>query len=141
MNLQLNRTNFTEKSTVGELCVDDKPFCFTLELPNKDGQHGSCISAGTYHVIITWSDRFQRAMPRLVNVPSREGILIHWGNYPQDTEGCILVGANHIPQLPDFIGNSRVTFNKLFPLLAAAPSITITINGGYSDLPSATTVP
>jgi len=133
MNLRLLRTGFTEKSTTGELYLDDTFFSFTLELVNKDGLHGSCISAGTYRVLIDFSERFQRAMPRLVNVPFRQGILIHYGNIPSDTEGCILVGDTHDPHNPDFIGESRAAFNRLFLKMASAASegISIDIQGGY----------
>ena len=127
MNLKLVRTNYTQRSTVGELYVEDSPQCFTLELPRGDGTHGYCIYPGAYAVLIDFSERFQRAMPRLVNVPNREGILIHWGNVPADTEGCILVGNQHELINPDFIGDSRAAFNALFIKLASAKGITITI--------------
>jgi len=141
MKLKLIRTLFTEASTTGELYVDDTEFCFTLELPNRDGKHGSCICAGTYSVVIAWSDRFQRAMPRVTNVPFREGILIHPGNYPHDTEGCILLGTEHDPiNNPDFIGDSRTAFNRFFTLLSNAKGVvTLEIIGGA--LPPAPTVP
>ena len=129
MNLRVLRTEFTSKSTCGELWIEEKPYCFTLEEPTKDGQHGSAILAGTYKLIIDWSDRFGRAMPRLVNVPYREGILIHWGNEPSDTEGCILVGDTHITG-SDWISNSRQTFNKLFTALSQGGDMSIEIVGG-----------
>jgi hypothetical protein len=79
--------------------------CFTLEPPavagssaHKTGSQVTdgpvCIPAGTYPVKIDFSPRFQRSMPRLFDVPGREGILIHWGNYVENTEGCILVGSS-----------------------------------------------
>jgi hypothetical protein len=88
----------------------------------------TAIPYGTYGVIINWSPRFNRPLPLLLEVPDFSGIRIHPGNTAKDTEGCILVGdgfsADHKAVL-----NSRVTFNKLFPLLqeALAEGISIEI--------------
>lgn len=67
----------------------------TLELPWR-GNHPltSCIPEGTYQVKLLPSTRFGRIMPRLLSVPGRTGILIHAGNGPSNTEGCILVGMD-----------------------------------------------
>ena len=56
-------------------------------------------------------------LPRLLNVPGFEGILIHIGNYPKDTEGCLLVGKN---TQKGAVMNSTETFNKLYPILKKA---------------------
>lgn len=45
-------------------------------------------------MIVNISPKFCRKLPRLLNVPGFEGILIHRGNTPEDTAGCILVGEN-----------------------------------------------
>jgi hypothetical protein len=68
---------------------------YTLELPWMDNDpETSCIPAGTYLCPLAWSDRYRQLMPRLLYVPKRTGILIHSGNYPGDTHGCILVGKS-----------------------------------------------
>jgi len=128
MILTLERFNFTEKSTIGSLAIDGKDFCWTLELPLKDGSPGSCIPAGTYKVVTYPSPKFGRLMPLLVDVPGRSNIEMHWGNVPENTEGCILLGGT-LPQ-PDFIGNSRMIFDDFWalaqgPMEAGECSITV----------------
>lgn len=56
-------------------------------------------------------------MPRLLNVPGFEGVLIHPGNTPLDTFGCILVGENKVKGK---LINSRETFKNLYKQLRTA---------------------
>jgi hypothetical protein len=122
MNLRLIRRIFSEVSTIGELFIDDVHQCYTLEPAVKtDGSTPHAIPEGAYAVTIRESPRFGREMPHVENVPDFEGILIHWGNYPHDTEGCILVGEN-VDKNPDIIDTSKVAFAKLYPRLEGAES-------------------
>jgi len=109
MKLLIKRLHRTENSTIGELFVDGKFECYTLEDKEREikikGE--TAIPKGTYNVTITQSNRFKRLLPLLANVPNFEGVRIHSGNSNHDTEGCILVGTT---RAKDFIGNSRVAF-------------------------------
>lgn len=109
MELLLKRIALKDTYTIGKLFLNGKYFCDTLEDPNRDknknGQfdngeakvHGdTAIPYGKYEVILNVSPKFKRLLPRLVNVPSFDGILIHRGNTPKDTHGCILVGENKV---------------------------------------------
>ena len=128
MRLTLTRKWFTDKSTIGELEVDGKPFCFTLEDAVRTGPKvpgATAIPAGTYKVIVTMSQRFKRFLPLLLGVPGFEGIRIHAGNTDRDTEGCILVGET---RGENFIGQSRAAFNRLFPLIDAAAEVSLAIH-------------
>jgi hypothetical protein len=90
----------------------------TLELPWKNNLPGaSCIPPGTYPVVLAWSNRFARLMPRLINVPGRDGILIHSGNTKADTEGCILLGT---AMTVGGVSYSRMAFAKFFSWLGVA---------------------
>ena len=53
-------------------------------------------------------------MPRLLNIPGYEGVLIHAGNTQKDTEGCLLVGLNKVVGK---VINSQVTWKKLYEIL------------------------
>jgi Steigviridae/Suoliviridae L,D-carboxypeptidase/transpeptidase len=135
MMIQVQRQVSSAFSTIGSLSLDGVThFCFTLEPPRLSSTIGGvvCIPPGTYKVIIEPSLRFKRDMPRLLSVPGwpNDDVLIHWGNYPNDTEGCILVGMTYSDAVPDFIGDSRVAFDALFPKLlppASAGDLAITI--------------
>lgn len=128
MKLELRRTVYTDKSTIGELYVDGLFECYTLEdvVRNKKIYGETAIPAGSYHVKITQSPRFKRELPLLLNVPGFEGVRIHPGNSAQDTEGCILVGLD---KGADFIGRSRQAFDALFAEMKQADEITLTIVG------------
>jgi hypothetical protein len=123
MKLQLKRIAFEETYTIGKLSIDGKHFCDTLEdKARPDGVKvfgETAIPHGTYKVIITYSNRFKRRLPLLVNVPMFEGIRIHPGNTSVDTHGCILVGNNsEIGK----VTQSKYTFYNLFALLEKANS-------------------
>ena len=100
MKLKLERLYLKPDYTIGKLYIDGKYFCDTLEDQVRDlakerkipGR--TAIPAGVYEVIVNISPRFRRKLPRLLDVAGFDGILIHRGNTPEDTAGCILVGEN-----------------------------------------------
>lgn len=101
MKLKLHRIFFSDY-TIGKLYINDEYFCDTLEDKVRDltketkvfGQ--TAIPFGTYQIQVSRSPKFGRDLPRLLNVPHFEGILIHRGNTITDTNGCILLGENKI---------------------------------------------
>jgi len=119
MDLKLIRKWKTEKSIVGELLINSDHFSWTLELPWRDNQHLiSCIPLGKYEVTLEPSEKFGGMItPHIKNVPGRDNILIHNGNYPKDTEGCVLVGST---KSVDFVGDSKTTLGILKVKLALA---------------------
>ncbi|SDA10090.1 hypothetical protein SAMN05216428_10124 [Nitrosospira sp. Nsp11] len=119
MELQIKRTDFSEESTIGELSVNGVFECYTLEdkvRPVKIAGK-TAIPSGRYEVIINFSQRFQKQLPLLLNVPNYEGVRIHSGNTAANTEGCILVGET---KTDNFVGESRWAFNRLFEKLKVA---------------------
>ncbi len=124
MKLSLIRKIFTDKSTIGTLQIDGGVSMFTLEDVDRKLESGgvkipgaTAIPRGVYKVTIDLSQRFQRSMLHILNVPQFEGIRIHAGNVNVDTIGCILVGGN---KGVDVISNSKVTLNQLFILVQDA---------------------
>ena len=118
MELSLIRKEFTTESTIGDLLIDGKFYSFTLEdmYRDKNIKGVTAIPYGTYEVIINFSNRFQKPMPLLLNVPGFYGIRIHNGYKAEHTEGCILVGFT---KSKDFIGNSKSAFIQFMPKLQA----------------------
>lgn len=52
----------------------------------------TCIPVGTYPFARTWSDKFERRMMEVQNVPAFRGIRGHSGTDEFDTLGCVLFG-------------------------------------------------
>lgn len=110
MSIIVHRKFATDASVVGELTIDSLHEAWTLEPPFRTDKPRA-IPAGTYDLTIRFSKRFARLMPHVENVPDFEGVLIHWGNFPRDTDACLLVGMT---REKDFVGMSREEFDRLF---------------------------
>lgn len=134
MELKLNRIFLGSSATIGELLVNDKYLCDTLEdrvRPEGEKIYGkTAIPEGMYEVKLTHSPRFKKILPEILNVPNFSGIRIHTGNSSKDTEGCILVGTWD-GEKEDWVGNSRIAFDELMALLEEATNnkekVTITV--------------
>ena len=84
--IRLTRTSREGKAVRGLMRVNGQEVA-TLE--NAD----YIIPAGTYPIAVTWSPKFKRMMPIVLNVPGRSGIRFHRGTKPEHSRGCILVSA------------------------------------------------
>lgn len=152
MELKLDRKYKKPNYTIGKLYINDKYFCDTIEDTDrglKDSMSESeiklkkvysktAIPTGTYEIIMntispkfknrSWAKPYGGKLPRLLNVKGFEGVLIHVGNKPEDSLGCILVGKNNIKGQ---VTESTITFNKLMKELLQAhlkkEQITITL--------------
>lgn len=115
MKLRLTRKYLKDTYTIGKLEVWKNGvwayLCDTLEdkvRPDGIKVYGkTAIPYGTYTITMNvvsskysnyktypFARPYGAYMPRLVNVKNFDGILIHPGNSPKDTYGCILVGRN-----------------------------------------------
>lgn len=119
MWLTLDRKEYRDKETLGELYVNGIWECLVLEdslaVNGKKVSGETCIPDGVYHVLITPSPKFKRDLPLICDVPGFDGIRIHPGNTVDDTEGCLLVGENFTTvEGRCFLRNSRNAFDRLF---------------------------
>jgi len=154
MKLLVDRKWKKEGYTIGQLFVDGVFYCNTLEdkdrgltssTPLADIQRikvkgQTAIPTGTYVVRMDIvSPKYSKQswfvkncngsrMPRLMNVPGFDGILMHTGNQASNTDGCLLVGKNDVKGM---VTKSKDYFLPLYDKMYAAykkgDKITITI--------------
>ena len=142
MDLKLERKYRNNNYCIDKLYINGKYFSEVLEDPDRGltdsmtleeikkikVKGNTCIPYGTYNITITYSPRFKKNLPLLNNVKGFDGIRIHSGNKPQDTEGCLLPGFNKVKGQ---VINSKVTTDKLIAQIQQAinkkEKVTITI--------------
>lgn len=149
MKLTLKRTAKKPTYTIGKLYIDDVYFCDTIEDTDRGLYQGqdlalikkikinskTAIPRGTYKITLNvvspkyskkkiYQDICKGRVPRLLNVPGYEGVLIHIGNTADDSSGCILVGENK--QVGKVL-NSTETFRKLYNKIKGQENLTIKI--------------
>lgn len=141
MLIKLRRERQNRHSTVGTLSVDDAPMCVTLE----DAWHVvklpgiTRIPAGTYPVkfrrdgamhgkyLERFGAEFHKGMLHITDVPQFEAILIHCGNFIENTRGCVLVGSSIVepegPDAPYSVLASEKAYRELYPMVAQAVAL------------------
>ena len=155
MRLELERRWKKETYTIGRLYVDGVFFCNTLEdrdrgLKKTDnalviktrkvygetaipsGEYGVAmnVTSPKYSAVAWYWQLCQGKMPRLLSVPGFDGILIHPGNTPLDTLGCILVGKNtKVGQLTESKAAFKALYKEMKKAYDAGEEITISIEG------------
>lgn len=130
MHLKINRFLTTDKSTVGTLLIDGNFQCYTLEDPHHDVKipGETRIPAGIYTLGLRKVGGFHQrykhtfgcdhfGMIEVKDVPGFEYILMHIGNWPRDTEGCILVGQ---AAGRDSISNSTSAYKAMYSIVGRA---------------------
>ena len=136
MKLKLIRKWKKEGYTIGQLYVDDIFFSNTIEDKDRGLNQNmpkekilfmkkpgiTAIPTGTYEIVLNvQSSKYKKSkammqfcqayMPRLLNVPGYDGVLIHPGNSASDTEGCIIPGKNN---KVGWVSNSTNYFKELY---------------------------
>ena len=142
MEILVKREYKKKDYTIGKMYINGEYFCDTLEDTDRGltqimtlseikevKEYGrTAIPTGRYPIAYTYSPRFKKHLPLLLNVPAFEGVRIHSGNTHKDTEGCILLGEN---KAVGKVLNSRKTMDEflriLKPAIEACEDIWITI--------------
>lgn len=98
MKIEVKRIFKGTEYTIGKLYIDGSYFCDTLEDTVREKKIAgiTAIPAGEYKVKKTYSPRFKKTLPEILNVPNFTGVRIHTGNTAKDTDGCILLGLNKV---------------------------------------------
>jgi len=131
MQIIIDRKYKKAHYTIGNLYINGIWQCNTLEDPDRGLTKSmtlqqikqikvygnTAIPTGTYLVTYTYSNKFKALMPLVVDVPGWSGVLLHVGNTPEDTLGCILVGMNKVKGK---VIESKVTFKKVNDKIRAA---------------------
>jgi hypothetical protein len=111
----LKRLSDDGYQTLGLLYNPSTTVYHVLELPWKNNQPKiSCIPKGTYDVEKRYTD--DRGWHfHVLNVPDRDKILMHIGNFFTDVKGCLLPGKG----LADINGDGRLDVTGSRPALNA----------------------
>lgn len=139
MELDLRRLEHDGVATRGELHDGARRLCYTLEdryRPVKLAGE-TRIPAGRYRLelkpvgasrfddkaarVLGWDRVPYLGMIRLADVPGFSEVLIHWGNYHTNTEGCVLVGRTKMENAGVLaVGASQAAFADIYPAIAQA---------------------
>ena len=123
MEVLIKRIAKKDTYTIGNLFIDGKYICDTLEdkdrgltqkmplseIKSKKIYGETAIPTGRYKLDLNtvspkysnsskykWAQKYEGKLPRILNIPGFEGVLLHVGNSAQDSLGCPLVGKNKV---------------------------------------------
>lgn len=126
MRVVLRRFLEAKGATLGQLHVDGEshPDIFTLELPDLGNKPFiSRIPAGVYSLVPHgWNGEPVQYVKtwRIENVPGREAIVMHWGNWLRNTQGCPLLGLGLKVEDEAVVSKSMAAIDVLRPILGGA---------------------
>lgn len=145
MEIQIKRFAFKAEYTIGRLYCNTLYLCDTLEPHSHHLSSAMPLAAikrcklrglvaiprGKYTVTIRHSPTFHKPMPYLDGVKGFEGVMLHPGNFPTDTRGCILPGWN---RRRGMVCNSRSAMAMLMDRICEAKGrgekVTVSITEG-----------
>ncbi len=137
MGRKLLRYSSKSKTTLGVLLINNKFQCYTLEdRYRKEKVYGETrISAGTYELALRnygghfdrYTEKYEghKGMIQVKEVPNFTDILIHIGNYSEDSHGCILVGSsanNNVKKKGQISASTEAYLDLYFKILPVLES-------------------
>jgi len=145
MKIKVVRYAFTENSTIGKLFIDGVKKCFTLE--DKVQPIGTkifgetCIPLGTYKIKIrkegtiyetylkdTRVKNIFKGSLHITDIEGYQYVLIHIGNTPKDTLGCLLVGMTiGIDRIDGSTDAYKLIYPVIYDALEKGEDVTIEI--------------
>ena len=157
MRVVLERVYNCATYCIGHLYVDGKYVCDTIEdtdrglsqtmtdveIKKRKVYAQTAIPVGVYPVTLNvtslkfskkpyYKNFCQGKVPRVLNVPGYDGILMHIGSTEKSSAGCLIVGYNTIKGR---VTNSQQAFEKLYDVLASAKdAIKIEVKRKYKVL-------
>ena len=148
MKLLLKRIAKRKLYTIGKLYIDGVYFCDTIEDTDRGLTQNTpleqikkikipcetAIPSGTYKITLNvvsprfkdkvWAKPYGGKIPRLLNVPGFDGVLLHPGSDQDSSAGCVIVGRNKIVGK---VVESQATFKNLMSKLKGQTNVSITI--------------
>ena len=134
LTFQLTRLHLKENYSIGNLyctgvdlngknsrIIENQYLCNILEdkfrgndLSKCKVAGQTCIPEGNYQIIMSYSPRFDKELPLLVDVPFFKGVRIHSGNNANHSEGCLLPGVNReVGKVLDSVMYTDIIIHKI----------------------------
>ena len=124
MELKIIREKSNKEYTEGKLYINGVFFCDTLEdkdrgldqsmsdfeIKKRKVYGETAIPSGTYKVILSYSPKFKRILPEILDVKGFTGIRLHNGSEVSNSLGCPLLGRKY---KDGFLTDSKKTTNSL----------------------------
>lgn len=124
--LEIIRLEEGEAGTFGILRIQKQLSFFTLEPQDRENAIGiSSIPAQQYTCTKYTSQKFGETF-QVQDVPGRSSILFHYGNWQEDTEGCIILGSGILADRRG-LKNSREAFDAFMRLMGNHDKLHLTI--------------
>lgn len=128
IRLEDNRSH----GTFGKLRINKSVFCDTLEPTDRENKKNiSSIPVGQYICSRVLSNKYNETF-EVCDVEDRSNILFHWGNFDDNTQGCILVG-NGISNIDGrkAVLQSKDTFKRFMRSMDHVDTFHLTISEHY----------
>lgn len=133
MEIRVKRTKKEKGYTIGELYIDGKFECYTLEDEvRKEKKYGeTAIPQGIYRMSLRkeggknelyvkkFGTQIHKGMLWIRDIPGFEYVYIHIGNITADTLGCILVGKTK-NEKTGTIGESTAAYLQMYKKVTKA---------------------